>query len=71
MIPSMRDVFNHAMKGAIRILLSLFVPTLAFPAWPQSSLSAGTRWLDHLCRNCSFVCGDSGMDSASLDPKAL
>src|SRR2546430_8308289 len=46
MIPSMRDVFNHAMKGAIRILLSLFVPTLAFPALPQSSLSAGTRWLD-------------------------
>ena len=51
MIPSMRDVFNHAMKGAIRILLSsLFVPTLAFPAWPQSSLSAGTRWLDHLSK---------------------
>ena len=48
MIPSMRDVFNPAMKRTIRILLSLFVPTLAFPAWPQSSLPAGTRWLDHL-----------------------
>ena len=48
MIPSMRDVFNPAMKRAIRILLSLFVPMLAFPAWPQSSLPAGTRWLDHL-----------------------
>jgi hypothetical protein len=33
MIPSMRDVFNPAMKRAIRILL-LFVPMLAFPAWP-------------------------------------
>src|SRR5260370_17977626 len=36
------------MKRAIWILLSLFVPTVAFPAWPQSSLPAGTRWLDHL-----------------------
>jgi hypothetical protein len=26
---------------------------------------------DHLCRNRPFVCGDSGMDRASLDPKAL
>ena len=23
---------------------------------------------DHLCRDRSFVCGDSGMDRASLDP---
>src|SRR5260370_6872912 len=36
------------MKRAIRILLSLFLATLAFPASPQSSLPAGTRWLDHL-----------------------
>jgi hypothetical protein len=48
MIPSMPDVFNHAMKGAIRILLSISMATPAFPAWPQSSLPAGTRWLDHL-----------------------
>src|SRR5262245_18934906 len=26
---------------------------------------------DHLCRNRSFVCDDSGMDRARLDPKAL
>jgi hypothetical protein len=26
---------------------------------------------DHLCRNRSFVCDDSGMDRASMDPKAL
>src|SRR5262249_22232840 len=36
------------MKRAIRILLLLSVAALAFPAWPQSSLPAGTRWLDHL-----------------------
>jgi mannose/cellobiose epimerase-like protein (N-acyl-D-glucosamine 2-epimerase family) len=35
------------MKRAIRIL-SLFTVTLAFPAWPQSSLPGGTRWLNHL-----------------------
>jgi mannose/cellobiose epimerase-like protein (N-acyl-D-glucosamine 2-epimerase family) len=36
------------MKRAIAVLLSLFTSTLAFPAWPQSSLPGGTRWLDHL-----------------------
>src|SRR5262244_1208081 len=40
----------EVMKRAIKILLSLFVSTLAFPAWPQSSLSTGTRWLDHLSK---------------------
>jgi hypothetical protein len=35
---------------------------------PQHDLLAS---FVHLCRNCSFVCGDSGMDRASLDPKAL
>src|SRR5262249_39459071 len=35
-------------KRARKILLSLIVTTLAFPAWPQHSLPAGTRWLDHL-----------------------
>src|SRR5262249_28093877 len=36
------------MKRAIRIILLLSVATLAFLVWPQSSLPAGTRWLDHL-----------------------
>ena len=36
------------MKRVMRILLPLSVAALAFPAWPQSSLPAGTRWLDHL-----------------------
>ena len=36
------------MEHAIRIILLLSVATLAFPVWPQSSLPAGTRWLDHL-----------------------
>jgi mannose/cellobiose epimerase-like protein (N-acyl-D-glucosamine 2-epimerase family) len=35
------------MKRSIAILL-LFTATLTFPAWPQGSLPAGTRWLDHL-----------------------
>jgi hypothetical protein len=33
---------RRIMKRAISILLSLSVATLAFPAWPQSSLPAGT-----------------------------
>jgi mannose/cellobiose epimerase-like protein (N-acyl-D-glucosamine 2-epimerase family) len=41
--------WNHRlMKRGIGILLTLFVAMLAFPAWSQSSLPTGTRWLEHV-----------------------
>src|SRR5947209_892879 len=36
------------MKRAFKVLLLLYAVALASPAWPQSSMPPGTRWLDHL-----------------------
>src|SRR5262249_44564153 len=67
------DVVRGQRRRRARLTSSLLVRYNMFGGGAQlwSSQRDLLGSFDHLCRNRPFVCGDSGMDRASLDPKAL